>query len=100
LRKINQAVIRFLEVALAGAPLYYIFRVVPFAGLGARGAILIPLRQPYGVSAADPVALAFLQLGGTVAIAAVGGLFELRNIWRVQGSAETRGVAAPFGDNP
>lgn len=42
----------------------------------------------------------FLQLGGMVAIAALGGLFELRNLWRVRGSAETRGMAAPFGDDP
>ena len=91
----------FPELAWARSS-YMLVLLLPitFAGLGAREGILILLLQPYGVSGTDAVALSFLQLGGTVAMAALGGLLELRKVWRVRGSAETRGVAAPFGDDP
>ncbi len=93
--------IDFPELAWARSS-YMLVLLLPitFAGLGAREGILILLLQPYGVSGADAVALSFLQLGGTLAIAALGGLFELRNLWRVKHSAQTRGVAAPFGNDP
>jgi uncharacterized protein (TIRG00374 family) len=57
---------------------------VTFAGLGAREGILILLLRPYGVTGAQAVAVAFLQLGGTLVLAALGGLFELRGLWRAR----------------
>jgi uncharacterized protein (TIRG00374 family) len=65
---------------------------ITFAGLGAREGMLIVLLQPYGVSGAEAVALSFLQLGGTLALAALGGLFELRNLWRMQRGAPASGT--------
>ncbi len=55
---------------------------ITFAGLGAREAVLILLLRPYGVTGAEAVALSFIQLGGTLALAILGGLFELRSFWR------------------
>jgi uncharacterized protein (TIRG00374 family) len=67
---------------------------VTFAGLGAREGILILLLRPYGVSGAEAVALSFLQLGASLVMAGVGGVFELRSLWRRR-SAESGGAAAP-----
>jgi hypothetical protein len=94
-------VVGFTELTWARS-CYHLVVLLPitFAGLGAREGILLLLLQPYGVSGADAVALSFLQLGGTLAMATLGGLFELRNLWRVDDSAKPRGVAAPFGDDP
>ncbi len=93
--------IGFAELAWARSS-YMLLLLLPitFAGLGAREGILILLLQPYGMSGADAVALSFLQLGGILVIAALGGLFELRNLWRVHDPAKPRGAAAPFGDDP
>jgi uncharacterized protein (TIRG00374 family) len=55
---------------------------ITFAGLGAREGVLILLLRPYGVTAADAVALSFIQLGGTFILAILGGIFEFRNFWR------------------
>jgi glycosyltransferase 2 family protein len=55
---------------------------ITFAGLGAREGVLILLLQPYGVTGADAVALSFIQLGGTLILAILGGVFEFRNFWR------------------
>jgi uncharacterized protein (TIRG00374 family) len=55
---------------------------ITFAGLGAREGVLILLLKPYGVTAPDAVALSFIQLGGTLVLAILGGLFELRSMWR------------------
>jgi glycosyltransferase 2 family protein len=64
---------------------------VTFAGLGAREGILILLLQPYGVTGAQAVAVAFLQLGGTFVLAALGGLFELRSVCRARHLEPERG---------
>jgi uncharacterized membrane protein YbhN (UPF0104 family) len=72
---------------------------ITFAGLGAREGILILLLRPYGVSGAECVALSFLQLGGTLVLAALGGLFELRSLWRVRPTARPNEVVAPVGDD-
>jgi uncharacterized protein (TIRG00374 family) len=72
---------------------------ITFAGLGAREGILILLLRPYGVTGAEAVALAFLQLGGTLTMAALGGLFELRRLWPLQRSTETRGSPAPLEED-
>lgn len=66
---------------------------ITFAGLGAREGILILLLQPYGVSAAAAVALAFLQLGGTLVLAGLGGFFELKGLWRMHRLPQTGGTA-------
>jgi uncharacterized protein (TIRG00374 family) len=55
---------------------------ITFAGLGAREGVLILLLQPYGVTGADAVALSFIQLGGTLILAILGGMYEFRNFWR------------------
>ena len=55
---------------------------ITFAGLGAREGVLILLLKPYGVTGADAVALSFIQLAGTLILAILGGLYELRNFWR------------------
>ncbi len=72
---------------------------ITFAGLGAREGILILLLQPYGVSAANAVALSFLQLGGTLVMAGLGGLFELKSFWRMHRVPETGRTAASLGDD-
>jgi len=59
-----------------------------FAGLGAREGVLILLLKPYGVTGADAVALSFIQLGGTLILAILGGLYEFRSFWRRQGEPE------------
>ena len=51
---------------------------ITFAGLGTREGILILLLRPYGVSGAEAVAVAFVQLGATLVMAAIGGLSELK----------------------
>jgi len=61
---------------------------ITFAGLGAREGILILLLRPYGVSGAEAVALSFLQLTGTLTMATLGGLFELRRLWPIQRSTD------------
>lgn len=63
---------------------------ITFAGLGAREGVLILLLQPYGVTGADAVALSFIQLGGTLILAILGGAYEFRSFWRRRGEAETR----------
>ncbi len=90
----------FAELAWARS-CYMLVLLLPitFAGLGAREGILILLLRPYGVSGAEAVALSFLQLGGTLVMAGLGGLFELRSLWRMQRSAETGGAAAPPEDD-
>ncbi|HEX2451812.1 MAG TPA: lysylphosphatidylglycerol synthase transmembrane domain-containing protein, partial [Gemmatimonadales bacterium] len=67
---------------------YMLMMLLPitFAGLGTREGILILLLRPYGVSGAEAVALAFLQLGATLVMAGLGGLFELRTFWRAERS--------------
>ena len=55
---------------------------ITFAGLGAREGVLILLLQPYGVTGADAVALSFIQLGGTLILAILGGMYEFRTFWR------------------
>jgi uncharacterized membrane protein YbhN (UPF0104 family) len=60
---------------------------ITFAGLGAREGVLILLLRPYGVTAADAVALSFIQLGGTFILALLGGIFEFRNFWRRRAEA-------------
>ena len=67
---------------------------ITFAGLGAREGVLILLLRPYGVTAADAVALSFIQLGGTFILAILGGIFEFRNFWRRRAEAvdETDGL--------
>ena len=70
---------------------------ITFAGLGAREGVLILLLRPYGVTAADAVALSFIQLGGTFILAILGGIFEFRNFWRRRAEAadETDGSPPP-----
>jgi uncharacterized membrane protein YbhN (UPF0104 family) len=70
---------------------------ITFAGLGAREGMLILLLRPYGVAGADAVALSFIQLGGTLLLALLGGGFELRALWRRRAAGvERRGaVEAP-----
>lgn len=58
---------------------------ITFAGLGAREGVLILLLKPYGVTGADAVALSFIQLGGTMILAILGGLYEFRTFWRRRG---------------
>jgi uncharacterized protein (TIRG00374 family) len=55
---------------------------ITFAGLGAREGVLILLLQPYGVTGADAVALSFIQVGGTLILAILGGMYEFRTFWR------------------
>jgi hypothetical protein len=50
--------------------------------------VLILLLQPYGVTGADAVALSFIQLGGTLILAILGGLYEFRTFWRRRSEAE------------
>jgi uncharacterized membrane protein YbhN (UPF0104 family) len=61
---------------------------ITFAGLGAREGVLILLLKPYGVTGADAVALSFIQLAGTLILAILGGLYELRSFWRRRDEAE------------
>jgi glycosyltransferase 2 family protein len=67
---------------------------ITFAGLGAREGVLLVLLAPYGVTGADAVALSFIQLGWTLVLALLGGLFEFRSLWR------RRGEPAPSPDSP
>ena len=60
---------------------------ITFAGLGAREGVLILLLRPYGVTGADAVALSFIQLGGTLILAILGGIFEFRSFWRRRAEA-------------
>jgi uncharacterized protein (TIRG00374 family) len=69
---------------------------ITFAGLGAREGVLILLLQPYGVTGADAVALSFIQLGGTLILAVLGGLYEFRNFWRRRGRPVPAPEAAPL----
>ena len=69
---------------------------ITFVGLGAREGVLILLLQPYGVTGADAVALSFIQLGGTLILAILGGLYEFRNFWRRRSEAE----AVPLATDP
>ncbi len=72
----------FAELTLArSCYLLTVLLPITFAGLGAREGILMLLLRPYGVSGANAVALAFIQLGGTLVLAAFGGLFELKRVW-------------------
>lgn len=72
---------------------------ITFAGLGAREGILILLLRPYGVSGAEAVALSFLQLGGTLTMAALGGLFELRSFWPLRRSTEAATASTPLEED-
>jgi uncharacterized protein (TIRG00374 family) len=67
---------------------------ITFAGLGAREGVLILLLRPYGVTGADAVALSFIQLGGTLILAILGGIFEFRSFLRRRAEAvdETGGT--------
>ena len=56
--------------------------------------MLILLLRPYGVGGADAVALSFIQLGGTLLLALVGGSYELRTLWRRR-SKDSAEVLAP-----
>ncbi|HKT61675.1 MAG TPA: hypothetical protein VJQ46_16580, partial [Gemmatimonadales bacterium] len=67
---------------------------ITFAGLGAREGVLILLLQPYGVTGADAVALSFIQLGGTLILAVLGGLYELRSFWRRRAEPEPAAIPA------
>ena len=69
---------------------------ITFAGLGAREGVLILLLRPYGVTAADAVALSFIQLGGTFILAILGGIFEFRNFWRRRVEAIEESDGAPL----
>jgi uncharacterized membrane protein YbhN (UPF0104 family) len=74
---------------------------ITFAGLGAREGVLILLLQPYGVTGADAVALSFIQLGGTFALALLGGAFEFRSLWRRRGAPAAEGEgASPLTPTP
>jgi uncharacterized protein (TIRG00374 family) len=68
---------------------------ITFAGLGAREGVLILLLRPYGVTAADAVALSFIQLGGTFILAILGGVFEFRNFWRRRAEAAAEADGSP-----
>jgi hypothetical protein len=72
---------------------------ITFAGLGAREGVLILLLRPYGVTGADAVALSFIQLGGTFALALLGGVFEFRSFWRGR-SAASEAAPPPAGPTP
>ncbi|HTK43546.1 MAG TPA: lysylphosphatidylglycerol synthase transmembrane domain-containing protein [Gemmatimonadales bacterium] len=72
---------------------------ITFAGLGAREGILILLLRPYGVSGAEAVALAFIQLSGTLMMACLGGLFELRRLWPIRRSAKTATTATALEED-
>lgn len=69
---------------------------ITFAGLGAREGVLILLLRPYGVTAADAVALSFIQLGGTFILAILGGIFEFRNFWRRRAEAAEDSGGTPL----
>jgi uncharacterized protein (TIRG00374 family) len=69
---------------------------ITFAGLGAREGVLILLLRPYGVTAADAVALSFIQLGGTFILAILGGIFEFRNFWRRRAEAVDETAGTPL----
>jgi uncharacterized membrane protein YbhN (UPF0104 family) len=69
---------------------------ITFAGLGAREGVLILLLRPYGVTAADAVALSFIQLGGTFILAILGGIFEFRNFWRRRAEAVDETDGSPL----
>jgi len=71
---------------------------ITFAGLGAREGILILLLRPYGVSGAEAVALSFLQLTGTLTMATLGGLFELRRLWPMRRAPQPS--PRPVGEDP
>ncbi len=71
---------------------------ITFAGLGAREGILILLLRPYGVPGAEAVALSFLQLTGTLTMATLGGLFELRRLWPMHRSTDPR--TRPLEEDP
>ena len=58
---------------------------VALAGFGVREGSLIAALQPYGVTAAQAVALSFLLFGRDLLSAAVGGLAEARSFLRRPG---------------
>lgn len=68
---------------------------ITFAGLGAREGVLLLLLAPYGVTGADAVALSFIQLGWTLVLALLGGLFEFRSLLKdekTKGRKEEKGA--------
>ncbi|MGH7629148.1 MAG: alkaline phosphatase family protein [Gemmatimonadales bacterium] len=88
----NLAIVAFGALHRGG---HRLFDRTSIAGPDSALGILILLLRPYGVSGAEAVALSFLQLGGTLVMAGLGELFELRSLRRMQRSAETGGAAAP-----
>jgi uncharacterized protein (TIRG00374 family) len=61
---------------------------ITFSGLGVREGSLILLLRPYGVPGTEAVALSFLILMMSIFIAAMGGLFEVKNMLTIGGQKE------------
>ncbi len=51
---------------------------ISISGLGVREGALVLMLAPYGDTGANAMALSFLRLAGTLLIAGIGGLYELR----------------------
>ena len=54
---------------------------ISISGFGVREGALVFLLRPYGVSAADAVALSFLLRSAGLCIAGIGGLLEAKNLF-------------------
>ena len=70
---------------------------ISIAGLGVRQASFVLLLAPYGVAGSAAVAISFLELFMHVAIAAGGGLLELKNQFRAGGEGPVARPAAGDG---
>lgn len=65
---------------------------ITIKGIGVQESSLLMFLQPSGVTAVDVVALSLIRLASGLCMAALGGLIELRALWRGPGRAPARSV--------
>ena len=81
LESLNIHILFFEIISIWSILILVMMMPISFSGLGVREGLLIIFLKPYGVSAAEAVALSLLLYLRTLFLGAIGGLFEVKNLF-------------------